>query len=68
MSMYDKDEFESLPFSRTCKYCGKSGLEWQIDRATGKYALYDNKGKLHNCCMVAAAQYEKPLYNHRRFL
>ncbi len=49
MATYDRDEFEAVPFTRTCKYCNKSGLEWFRNPINGKYALYTKDMVRHDC-------------------
>lgn len=50
MATYDRDEFISVPYTRTCKFCGEEGLEWFKNPTTGKYALYAyGQSKRHEC-------------------
>lgn len=50
---FEPDPFEDHgedieDFSKTCKYCGASGLEW-VELAEGKWRLINSDGDVHSC-------------------
>jgi hypothetical protein len=47
MATYDRCEFEPIEFTTTCKYCGKTNLEWI--KYNNKWCLIDTDGNLHLC-------------------
>lgn len=54
MDRYLKEEDEGIAYVEyawkppSCKYCGKSNLQWKQNRK-GKWALYTEKGTKHTC-------------------
>lgn len=45
---------------KACKYCGKTGLKWKIEKKDKKYRLFDGE-KIHRCEKVKLQNWEKSL-------
>lgn len=46
--------------TKTCKYCGKTGLKWKIEKKDKKYRLFEGE-KVHQCRKKELLNWEKSL-------
>ena len=55
--IYDFDPYDDYAYEgRTCDYCGKKGLEWNI--RDDKWFLTDGNGRKHMCRNKISAETE----------